>query len=260
MAVLYGRISEIPCTAVRSGREAGKMSLWGRPRRSANVQAGKRASSRRRSGAFAFASPRVLPHRLRRLRPGMGRRFCAQAAMLEGRGCAETVSRRPSCEKQFDRHGGAACLRRRLVLCPASVTPLSATLLACGKGRFCAPRASCRCRRRCLPAARALRKARPGSCAERFGVGASFCMQVTVDRTRGTARSGCAPSPPGFSPPPAGLRRALPAPAQGPSALENPLRCRAYLAAPHPRPLRASPPVGGATAGPARTRSRAVGP
>ena len=44
---------------------------------------------------------------------------------------------------------------------------------------------------------------------------------------------------------PRGERRALPAPAQGPSALENPLRCRAYLAAPRPRPLRASPPSAG---------------
>ena len=48
--------------------------------------------------------------------------------------------------------GDAACLRRRLVLCPASVTPLSATLLACGEGWFCAPRASRPCRRCRLPA------------------------------------------------------------------------------------------------------------
>ena len=45
---------------------------------------------------------------------------------------------------------------------------------------------------------------------------------------------------------PRGERRAPPAPAQGPLALENPLRCRACLATLHPRPLRASPPVGGA--------------
>ncbi len=42
--------------------------------------------------------------------------------------------------------------------------------------------------------------------------------------------------PSGLLPPSAGLRRALPAPAQGPSALENPVCCRAYLATLHPRP------------------------
>ena len=209
---------------------------------------------------------------------------------------------------------------RRANLLPAS-SKQSETLLAYGKS--------------------ASKGARPGSCAERLGVGASFCMQVTVARTRGTARVGCAPSPRASPPaggarrpcphplkghrplripsaaalisqrsthapsgllprrrgyggpcrtrsrahrplripsatalisqrpthassglllPSAGLRRALPAPAQGPSALENPLRYRAHLATPHPRLLRASPPVGGATAGPARTRSRAISP
>ena len=66
--------------------------------------------------------------------------------------------------------------------------------------------------------------------------------------------------PSGLLPPSAGLRRALPAPAQGPSALENPLRYRAYLATLYPRPLRASPPRRRGTAGAARTRSRAIGP
>ena len=145
--------------------------------------------------------------------------FCAPRATRPCRRCRLPAEKVGFVPRERHAHvGDAACLRRRLVLGPASATPLSATLLACGEGWFCAPRASCPCRRRCLPAARALRKARPGSCAERFGVGASFCMQVTVDRTRGTARSGCVPSPPGFSP----RRRG--------------------------------------TAGPARTRSRAIGP
>ena len=133
----------------------------------------------------------------------------------------------------------------------------AATLLACGKD--------------------ASKGARPGSCTERFDPGASFCMQVTVARTRGTARFGRAPSPPGFSPrrrgyggrrphplkghrplripsaaalgtkrsthaplraspPVGGARRALPAPAQGPSALKHPLRCRVWHETFHPRP------------------------
>ena len=170
--------------------------------------------------------------------------------------------------------------RYRAAQVPKSGSTAMAALLACGKvgsvprerhavvgdaaclrqGWFCAPRASCPCRRRCLPAARALRKARPGSCAERFGVGASFCMQVTVDRTRGTARSGCAPSPPGFSPRRRGYGGRRPHPLKG----RRPLRIP-FAAALGPKrsthaPLRASPPVGGATAGPARTRSRAIGP
>ena len=62
---------------------------------------------------------------------------------------------------------------------PSTASSSKATLLAYGKS--------------------ASKGARPGSCAERLGVGASFCMQVTVARTRGTARVGCAPSPPGFS-------------------------------------------------------------
>ena len=58
--------------------------------------------------------------------------------------------------------------------------------------------------------------------------------------------------PSGLLPLPAGLRRAPPAPAQGPSALENPVCCRAYLATLHPRPsgllspsagLRRAPPA-----------------
>ena len=109
-------------------------------------------------------------------------------------------------------------------------------------------------KRRCLPSARMLRRARPGSRSERFGPGAPFHAQASLSRTRGNAgydrNRACldAPThaPSGLLPPSAGLRRALPAPAQGPSALENPLRCRAYLATLHPRPLRASPPVGGA--------------
>ena len=116
----------------------------------------------------------------------------------------------------------------------------AATLLACGKD--------------------ASKGARPGSCTERFDPGASFCMQVTVARTRGTARFGRAPSPPGFSP----RRRGYGGPCPHLLKGHRPLRIPSAAAFGTKRsthaPLRASPPVDGATAGAARTRSRAIGP
>ena len=97
------------------------------------------------------------------------------------------------------------------------------------------PQAAATAARRCLPAARALWEARPDLCLERSERSGIVSMQPAVSGRAGPLDL-AARLPLRASSPIGGARRAPPAPAQGPSALENPLRCRAW-----PKLSRASP-------------------
>ena len=106
------------------------------------------------------------------------------------------------------------------------------------------PQAAATAARRCLPAARALREARPDLCLERLERSGIVSMQPAVSGRAGPLDL-AARLPLRASSPIGGARRAPPAPAQGPLALENPVCCRVQAELLHmpPTPQRRQAPA-----------------
>ena len=97
------------------------------------------------------------------------------------------------------------------------------------------PQAAATAARRCLPAARALWEARPDLCLERSERSGIVSMQPAVSGRAGPLDL-AARLPLRASSPIGGARRAPPAPAQGPPALENPVCCRVQAELSHMPP------------------------